>query len=128
MEAATMVTPWCVKITCLPQGINNDELANKFGVYRDTIDVPRNQQGPNYYAWVNGFSSEQHANDFVKRWNNERIRSGTMKCKVLPAKSHLLLGGPPSISRINENRSLLDNKQQQFDGKEFGQSFVSESK
>jgi hypothetical protein len=94
-----MVTPWCVKVTCLSQGSDTDILANKFGVDRDTIDVPRNQQGPNYYAWINGFSSEQYANDFVEKWNNTRIRSGTIKCKALPTKSHVILTRPPSVPR-----------------------------
>jgi hypothetical protein len=102
-----MVTPWCVKVTCLPEGSNNDEMAKKFGVDPDTIDVPRNQQGPNYYAWVNGFSSEQHANDFIKKWNNQRIRSGTIKCKISRTKAHVALTRPPLLPRSIGNRKTV---------------------
>ncbi len=108
-----MVTPWCIKVTCLPEGSNNDELAKKFGVDPGTIDVPRNQQGPNYYAWVNGFLSEQHANDFATKWNNQRIRSGTIKCKVSSTKAHVALTRPPSLPRSVGNRSRQDSDQKQ---------------
>lgn len=98
-----MVTPWCVKITCLPQGSSNEELANKFGAELNTIDIPQHQKGPNYYAWINGFSSEQHANEFVKKWSNQRIRSGTIKCKAVPTKSHMMVTQSSSLPRnINE--------------------------
>jgi hypothetical protein len=109
-----MATPWCVKVTCLPQGSNNDELASKFGVDPDTIDVPRNQQGPNYYAWVNGFSSEQHAKDFENKWSNEKIRSGTIKCKALPKKSHVIFPRPPSLPRGIESRPGQGGDRKQF--------------
>ncbi|CAF3869213.1 unnamed protein product [Rotaria sp. Silwood1] len=107
-----MVTPWCVKITCLPEGTNNDELASKFGVERDKIDVPQNQQGPNYYTWVNGFSTEQLANDFIKRWNQVRIRTRTIKCKAVPTKSHVL-SRPPSVPRNSDGRSCVGGHQEQ---------------
>ena len=109
-----MVTPWCVKITCLPPDSNNDELANKLGVDRDIVDVPRNQQGPNYYARINGFSSEQHANEFVKKWNNQRIRTGTIKCKALPTNAHVMQTRPPSLARSTTSRSDQDNTPKQF--------------
>jgi hypothetical protein len=108
-----MVTPWCVKVTCLPEGSNSDELAQKFGVDPDTVDVPRNQQGPNYYAWVNGFSSKQHGNDFATKWNNQRIRSGTIKCKVSSTKAHVAFTRPPSLPRSTGNRSRQDSDQKQ---------------
>ncbi len=108
-----MVTPWCVKVTCLPEGIDNGELAKKFGADPDTIDVPPNQQGPNYYAWVNGFVSEQHANEFVKKWNNQRIRSGTIKCKISSTKAHVILTRPPSLPRSIGDRSGQDSNQKQ---------------
>ncbi|CAF1228782.1 unnamed protein product [Adineta steineri] len=106
-----MATPWCVKITCLPHGCDNDELANKFSVHPDTIDVPRTQSGPNYYAWVNGFTSEQQANEFVKRWNNEKVRTGTIKCKVAPTKAHMMTTRAPSVPRHIESRSRQTDNQ-----------------
>lgn len=98
-----MAARWCVKITCLPEGINNDELASMFGIDRNTIDAPRNQQGHNYYAWVNGFSDHEQAESFVEKWNQIKIRSRTIICKTQRTKFHVL-NRPPSIPMNNDNR------------------------
>ena len=103
-----MVTAWCVKITFLPDDVTTEELATRFNVDEDDINLPHGQAGPNYFARVNGFESEHQANLFVSRWHNQRVRSAKIKCKANPTNSQLLprtalpLSGSNSSTRTHE--------------------------
>jgi hypothetical protein len=89
-----------VKITYLPAGITNVQLANKFRVPLDEIYIPANQQGNTYYAWVNGFRNEEDAIEFTQRWDRGRIFSTKMKCKAVPAST----GSNRQMPWSNSNR------------------------
>ena len=91
-----MNTPWCVKITCLPQGIKAEDLANRLGLPPNDVEIPKTHVA-NYYAWVNGFSDELSANKFAQNWNNVKIHFSTIKCKAVPTKSNVLLRRPPPV-------------------------------
>lgn len=125
-----MATSWCVKITCLPQGIKNDELARNFNIQETDIFIPPNQ-GVNYYAWVNGFPNELSAKQFVQKWNDSKIGSSTITCKVsatkgkgnISSRSSSVFGRTCNQSTVNNRLDQLsihssdEKRRQSLDGR-----------
>ena len=100
-----MNTTYYVKITRLKQNITREHLATKFTDYQDWIYLPADQTGPNYYAKVNGFVDEEAALQFVQRWDNTRIFTATIKCKLVATQSNNTQSGSPDRSHQRDCRN-----------------------
>ena len=105
-----MATKWCVKVTCLPELMSNEQLAVQFKIEKARIDVPHKQSGPNYYAWINGFVDEHSANQFVTVWNNIRINSKQIKCKISQTKQEVQVRASSVAGRGRSSSSQPDRK------------------
>jgi hypothetical protein len=77
------VRGWTVKITGLPTNIPLAYLARHLNVPTHRVVIPKNQDDLNdLYAWINGFDSEQHANEFAIRWNGAMVYGKNIMCKT----------------------------------------------
>ncbi|UJR17978.1 hypothetical protein I4U23_004878 [Adineta vaga] len=102
-----MVTIWCVKVTCLRRLVGNDELAKEFGIEENRATVPRNQSGPNFFAWINKFADENEAHKFAKKWDRKNICSYTITCKSVERNDN---GRARSVSIATSRSSMTQNQ------------------
>ncbi|CAM4919152.1 unnamed protein product [Rotaria socialis] len=108
-----MATLYCIKVTQLPKGINSEKLAAMFMMPQHNITIPNNQEGPNYYAWVNGFLNESSATQFVEKWNHFKIGSGKITCKMVNKNSKVQCSRHPSMPRASGNGADPSNRENQ---------------
>lgn len=99
--ATADVRRWTVKITGLPTNIALACLARHLNVTTHRVVIPKNQNDQNdLYAWINGFDSEQHANEFATRWNGTMFYGKNIMCKT---KQNIV---PASNRVVHQSRSV----------------------
>ena len=114
------VRGWTVKVTGLPTNITLAYLARHLNVATHRVVIPRNQDDLNgLYAWINGFDSEQHANEFAIRWNGTMVHRKNIMCKTkqniasasnrFVSQSRSVKSSYPSLDR-DPNRSRQTTK------------------
>jgi hypothetical protein len=79
---------WRVKIIYLPATITNDQLAQTFNLSNSRITIPKKQQFATYFAWIDGFVSEEDARDFVNQWSGSSIFGTAIKCNAFGPQSN----------------------------------------
>ncbi|CAF3947268.1 unnamed protein product [Rotaria sordida] len=73
---------WRVKMVSIPASITLSELAQKIGLPKSRIYLPKANENKTYYAWIDGFVSEEEAHNFARQWSGWSILSGIIKCVV----------------------------------------------
>ncbi|CAF1222657.1 unnamed protein product [Adineta steineri] len=71
---------WRVQVTYLPASITIEQLAELVKVPPLRICIPKHQKFNTYFAWINNFHDEQHANSFVLRSSGLTISNLRIKC------------------------------------------------
>lgn len=95
-----------VKITNLPVGISQQNVAEELNIERHQVGIPKNQPDANkWYIWITEFESEQHANEFVTRWNDTIHFGRKITCRA----NSTTINQESTVPKSSENRSRFEN-------------------
>ncbi|CAM4805317.1 unnamed protein product [Rotaria magnacalcarata] len=91
---------WSVRIVPLPTSINYIRLAHELRLPQSRVFIPKLFNNNISYAWINDFSNEDDANEFVRQWSGASIQGQIIECIA-------------SLSR-NDQANREPNQQREF--------------
>jgi hypothetical protein len=110
---------WSVKIISLPASITINQLAETFQLPLSRIYIPKIQKTTTYFAWINHFTSEKDAKDFVDQWSGSSVFGTVIKCTVKEQKdgdAHVYhTRGNISVSHVKTQQDKTADTQFKFD-------------
>ncbi|UJR13608.1 hypothetical protein I4U23_000621 [Adineta vaga] len=107
----TATKQWTVRVTGLSMYVTTGELSIQFDIDSRLIDIYMCQSNSSeQYALINGFKSEEEADDFVFAWNETFTRGQTrIRCQ-LNGNEENMMNDQSKVSRQSDDYSSYSNR------------------